>query len=88
MFGDEDYVGFTAWPSGQSTLVGVGWLGIASAGRKLTRRSLDFWRCENGVIRENWVLVDLLHIYDQLGVNVFARMRELTVSRQAHPIKV
>ena len=88
MFGDGDYVGFTAWPGGQSTLVGDGWLGIAPAGQSLTRRSLDFWRCESGMIRENWVLVDLLHIYDQLGVDVFERMRELTVARQANPITV
>ena len=88
MFGDEDYVGFTAWPGGQSTLVGDGWLGIAPSGQKLTRRSLDFWRCEKGLVRENWVLVDLLHIYDQLGVDVFERMRELIIWRQANPTKV
>ena len=88
MFGDEEYVGFTAWPGGRSTLVGDGWLGIAPSGQELTRRSLDFWRCERGMIRENWVLVDLLHIYDQLGVDVFERMRELTVARQARPMAV
>ena len=31
---------------------------------------------ENGLIRENWVMVDLLHLYDQIGVDVLARMRE------------
>ena len=40
-------------------------------------RSLDFWRVEGDLIRENWVLVDLLDVYSQLGVDVFARMREL-----------
>ena len=40
--------------------------------------SLDFWRIENGLIRENWVLVDLLDMYHQIGVDVLARMRELT----------
>jgi len=45
-------------------------------------RSLDFWRVENGLIRENWVLVDLLHVYAQLGVDVFERMREFTYARQ------
>ena len=25
---------------------------------------LDFWRIENGLIRENWVLIDLLDIYN------------------------
>jgi hypothetical protein len=44
--------------------------------------SLDFWRCEDGLIRENWVLVDLLHVYHQIGVDVFSRMRELTCARQ------
>jgi hypothetical protein len=44
-------------------------------------RSLDFWRCENGLIRENWVLVDLLHVYRQVGVDVLARMREFNKAR-------
>lgn len=82
LFGDGDYVGFTAWPVMWMTLSGDGWLGIAPANQKLTMRSLDFWRCENGLLRENWVLVDLLHVYDQIGVDVFSRMRELTVERQ------
>ena len=40
-------------------------------------RSLDFWRLEAGLIRENWVLVDLLDVYHQLGVDVFSRMKEV-----------
>lgn len=82
LFGDGDYVGFTAWPGMRMTLSGDGWLGIPPVNKKLTMRSLDFWRCENGLIRENWVLVDLLDVYHQLGVDVFARMREITYARQ------
>ena len=82
MFGDGDYVGFTAWPGMQMTISGDGWLGIAASNQAITMRSLDFWRCENGRIRENWVLVDLLHVYHQLGVDVFDRLRELTVARR------
>ena len=81
MFGDADYVAFTAWPGMHMTVSGDGWLGIAPSNREITMRSLDFWRRENAVIRENWVLVDLLHVYEQLGVDVFERMRELTVAR-------
>ncbi len=82
MFGDGNYVGFTAWPGMHMTLSGDGWLGIAPTNQKITMRSLDFWRRENDQLRENWVLVDLLHVYDQLGVDVFSRMRELTYARQ------
>jgi predicted ester cyclase len=64
------------------TLSGDGWLGIPPAGQEITMRSLDFWRVEDGLLRENWVLVDLLSVYDQLGVDVFARMREVTYARQ------
>lgn len=82
LFGDGDYVGFTAWPGMEMTISGDGWLGIAPSGQAITMRSLDFWRCESGMIRENWVLVDLLHVYNQIGVDVFSRMREITYARQ------
>jgi predicted ester cyclase len=82
LFGDGNYVATTGWPNMQMTLSGDGWLGIAPGNQKITMRSLDFWRCEQGRLRENWVLVDLLHVYRQLGVDVFARMRELTYARQ------
>ena len=75
-------------PAGNQHWWATAFLALRRPGKSLTRRSLDFWRCENGLVRENWVLVDLLHIYDQLGVDVFGRMRELTVARQRRPIKV
>jgi predicted ester cyclase len=76
LFADHNYVGFTAWPGMSMSVSGDGWLGIAPSDQKITMRSLDFWRCENGMIRENWVLIDLLDVYHQLGVDVLARMRE------------
>ena len=79
--GDGDYVGFTGWPGMRMTLTGDGFLGMPPTNQPLEGRSLDFWRCENGLIRENWVLVDILHLYHQIGVDVFARMRELTPER-------
>ncbi|MEM7723658.1 MAG: ester cyclase [Pseudomonadota bacterium] len=77
-FAEGNYVGFTAWPGMAMTLTGGTWLGIPAANQQLTMRSLDFWRVEDGKIKENWVLVDLLDVYNQLGVDVLARMRELT----------
>ena len=77
LFAQGAYVGFTAWPGMRMTLTGGGWLGLPAAGQAITMRSLDFWRVERGLIRENWVLVDLLDVYGQLGVDVLERMREM-----------
>ncbi|QBY04201.1 polyketide cyclase [Thalassotalea sp. HSM 43] len=82
LFADDHYVGFTAWPGMHMTVSGDGWLGIAPANQNITMRSLDFWRCENGLIRENWVLIDLLHVYKQLNVDVLARMQEINKARK------
>ena len=80
-FGEGNYVGFTAWPGMHMTFSGDGFLGIAPSNRHISMRSLDFWRVENAFIRENWVLVDLLHVYHQLGVDVLARMREMVKAK-------
>ena len=80
-FADNNYVGFTAWPGMHMTVSGSGWLGIAPGGQKITMRSLDFWRVEDNLIRENWVLIDLLSVYKQLGVDVLARMKEFNKAR-------
>lgn len=80
-FGDGAYAAVTGWPDMYQTISQGGWLGIAPPGKKIAMRSLDFWRIEKGLIRENWVLVDLLHMYDQIGVDVLARMREFNKAR-------
>jgi len=80
-FADGDYVAVTGWPNMQMTVTGDGWMGIAPAGQEITMRSLDFWRVEGDRIRENWVLVDLLDVFRQLGVNVLSRLREFNKSR-------
>ena len=82
MFAEGAYVATAGLPNMQMTVTGDGWLGIAPGNQAITMRSFDFWRCADGLIRENWVLVDLLNVYQQIGVDVFSRMRELTYARQ------
>ncbi|RVT85709.1 polyketide cyclase [Rhodobacteraceae bacterium CCMM004] len=85
-FAEGDYVAVTGWPDMIQTLSDGGWLGIAPAGRRVEMRSLDFWRLEGDDrrIRENWVMVDLLHMWDQIGVDVLGRMQELAKFRGVH----
>lgn len=80
-FAQGDYVCETGWPNMRLTLSADGWMGIAPAGREVVLRSLDFWRLEDGLIRENWVLVDLLDLYAQIGVDVLARLDHMNGAR-------
>ena len=47
-----NYVCETGWPNMRLTLSDDGWMGIAPIGREVLLRSLDFWRTEEGLIRE------------------------------------
>ncbi|MDG1127077.1 MAG: ester cyclase [Hellea sp.] len=92
-FGEGAYVCETGWPNMRLTITDDGWMGIAPSNKEVLLRSLDFWRREkggvhDGLIRENWVLVDLLDLYSQVGVEVLDRMREFNKARNLAAIVV
>ena len=87
-FAQGNYVCETGWPNMSLTVSEGEWMGLAPAGKEILMRSLDFWRVEDGLIRENWVLIDLLDIYRQLGVDVLARMGEFNKARNLGPISL
>ena len=80
-FGDGDYVAVTGWPNMKQTLTHDGWMGIAPNNKEIFLRSLDFWRLEKGKIRENWVMLDILDIYNQVGVDVIGRLKEFNKAK-------
>ena len=80
-FAEGNYAAVTGWPNMMQTLQCDGWLGLPPLDKTITLCSLDFWRLEAGLIRENWVLIDLLDIYRQIGVDVFARLGEFNKAR-------
>jgi predicted ester cyclase len=82
------YVCETGWPNMRMKLTHDGWMGIAPAGKEITLRSLDFWLLDGGKIRENWVQIDVLYTYVQLGVDVFARLREFNKARNTGPLNL
>ena len=80
-FGDGEYAAVTGWPNMIQTVTHDGWMGIAPSGKKITMRSLDFWRLENGKIRENWVWSIFWTLIANWRVDVFARLREFNKVR-------
>jgi len=70
--GDGDYAAVSGWPSMTMTHAGD-YLGVPAIGKALTLRVMDFYRCADGRIMENWVLLDYLDLFDQMGVDLLGR---------------
>lgn len=65
--GNGDYAAVSGWPSMTMTHAGD-YLGVAATGKPLTLRVMDFYRCADGRIMENWVLLDYWDLFNQMGV--------------------
>ncbi|MBF9031716.1 polyketide cyclase [Rhodobacterales bacterium HKCCE3408] len=46
-------------------------MGIAPTGKRVTIPYMDFWKIEDGRIKDNWVSVDFPSVLAQLGRDVF-----------------
>jgi hypothetical protein len=76
-FGDGLYVASTGWPSIHGTYNGNGFMGLPPTPQAITMRVMDWWRREGDWLIENWIFVDFLDLFMQLGVDLMARAREL-----------
>ncbi|WP_164847395.1 ester cyclase [Sphingobium algorifonticola] len=76
--GERSYVASTGWPSVRATHTGGGWLGLPPTNLPVTMRIMDFWRRDGDLLAENWVFIDIPELLLQMGVDLFARMRELS----------
>lgn len=79
--GDGKYSATGGWPSRHMMHQGGGWLGLGATGRAVTMRVMDFYLADQGLIRENWVPIDILNVLLQLDVDVLARVRNRFAER-------
>lgn len=75
--GDGPYSVTGGWPSVYAVHAGGGFCGLPPTGRAVTMRVMDFYLHHEGLIRENWVPLDMLHLLAQMGVDPLARMHEV-----------
>ncbi|WP_053070768.1 ester cyclase [Halomonas sp. PR-M31] len=75
-FAEGNYAVSSGVPSMRGTHSGGDWLGLPATNREITMSVMDWWRREGDLLVENWVLIDLLDIYRQLGVDVLGRMEK------------
>jgi hypothetical protein len=73
--GDGPYSVTGGWPSVYAVHAGGGFCGMPPSGRPVTMRVMDFYLHHEGLIRENWVPLDMLDLFLQMGLDVLARCR-------------
>lgn len=76
--GDGNFTAISGWPSMTMKFSGD-YLGVKADGRDLTLRVMDFYRCSQGKIMENWVLLDYNDLMAQMGVDLIARTAKRAV---------
>ncbi len=52
------------------------YLGHAASGAPIAVSGLDFWLRDGNRFTENWVFVDMIHLFRQMGVNLLDRLPE------------
>jgi len=62
----------TGWPASVGTMSGD-FLDWPASGREMRLNVMDFWRREGMLLREDWVLIDMLDAAAQAGVDVWQR---------------
>ena len=69
----------THWGTLTATHTGSVWLGLPATGKKLKMRVAD-WYCadERGLLHENWLMMDILDICLQMGLDVLGNMHLLS----------
>jgi len=74
---DGHYVASTGWPSVLATHAQE-YLGCPATGKRVGMRVMDWWRCEGDLLVENWVFIDMIDLFLQLGVDIFEMLNSQT----------
>jgi predicted ester cyclase len=75
--GDGAFSATGGWPSVKARHAGGAFMGIPPSGRDISMRVMDFYLHHEGLIRENWVPIDIIHLLLQMDIDVFGRMQSL-----------
>ena len=76
LIAEGDFVGASGLPGVHATHTGP-YLGHAASGKPIAVNGIDFWRRDGDLFTENWVFVDMLHLFGQMGIDLMAKVDEL-----------
>lgn len=76
-FGEGAFGGFFGWPNFSVIHTG-GFMGMPGSDATASMRVVDIYRRRGDKLIENWIFIDLLHFWDQLGLDVLGRTTGVT----------
>ncbi len=82
LFAEGRYSGAPGWAGVKATHAGE-YLDHAATGNAVEIYGLDWWKRDGEVYIENWVFVDMIHLFRQLGVDLFERLAQEAGSIQS-----
>ncbi len=72
---EGNFGGFFGWPNLTLTPSG-GFMGMPATGKPGDMRIIDMYRREGDKLTENWIFIDLLHFWNQQGVDILDRIKK------------
>lgn len=58
------------------------YLGVQGTGKLMTIRDFDWYRREGACLMQNWVSIDMVDLFLQMGIDLFERLRNQVEQRQ------
>ena len=80
LLAEGNYSGGPGWAGVKATHTGE-YKGVLATGNAIKFNGLDWWKRDNEQIIENWVFVDMVHLFRQFGVDLFERMANQVVKK-------
>ena len=74
LFAEGDFIGTSGWGAVKATHAGP-YLGCPATGNTIVTNGIDFWKRRDDKFIENWVFVDMIHLFRQFGVDLMERMK-------------
>lgn len=75
LIGEGNYSGGPGWAGVKATHTGP-YLDCPATGNSIIFNGLDWWKRKGEVYVENWVFVDMIHLFRQFGVDLFERLKK------------
>lgn len=73
LFAEGPYSGAPGWAGVKATHTGT-YKECGATGNRIAFNGLDFWKLENDQYVENWVFVDMIHLFRQFGIDLLGRI--------------